>query len=195
MSWDLKMIFSGLAIILTFVAFVPYVRSILQGQTKPHVFSWIIWGTTTLIVFLAQLEAHGGVGAWPIGISGAITILIAVLAFIKRTDISIKPIDWVFFLAALASIPIWFVTSDPLWAVVVLTLVDLLGFGPTIRKAYSSPHQENLPFFLLFLIRNLLVILALESYSVTTVLFPASVALACLALVLMVSYRKTVLSA
>lgn len=70
MSWDLKMIFSGLAIILTFVAFVPYVRSILQGQTKPHVFSWIIWGTTTLIVFLAQLEAHGGVGAWPIGISG-----------------------------------------------------------------------------------------------------------------------------
>jgi len=117
------------------------------------------------------------------------------LAFIKRTDISIKPIDWVFFLAALASIPIWFVTSDPLWAVVVLTLVDLLGFGPTIRKAYSSPHQENLPFFLLFLIRNLLVILALESYSVTTVLFPASVALACLALVLMVSYRKTVLSA
>ncbi len=187
MDISFKLLFSVLAITLTFVAFVPYIRSILAGVTKPHVFSWIIWGITTVIVFFAQLEAKGGMGAWPIGVSGAITTFIAVLAFIKRSDISITRIDWLFFLAALASLPIWYFMSDPLWAVVLLTIVDLLGFGPTIRKAYDFPHDENMTFFSLFMARSAFAILALEYYSVTTVLFPLSVFSACLVLLIMVS--------
>ncbi|MBR9868732.1 MAG: hypothetical protein GYB20_07405 [Oceanospirillales bacterium] len=190
MDLEFKLLFSGLAIMLTFVAFVPYIRSILKGKTRPHVFSWFIWGITTVIVFLAQLEADGGVGAWPIGISGAITVAVAVLAFIKRADISITRIDWTFFATALASLPFWYLTSDPLWTVVVLTVVDLLGFGPTIRKAYAFPHQESQLFFLSFMLRNCFAILALESYSVTTVLFPLSIALACTVLLTMVAYRR-----
>lgn len=191
MDLSFKYLFSALAIVLTFVAFVPYVRGILAGTIKPHVFSWVIWGTTTVIVFFAQLEAKGGIGAWPIGISGAVTTLIAVLAFVKRSDISITRTDWLFFLAALASLPFWYFTADPLWAVVILTTVDLLGFGPTIRKAYYFPHDENILFFLLFMARNLFVLLALESYSITTVLFPLSVSLACLCLLIMISCRRT----
>lgn len=195
MELHLKLVFSGIAIALTFVAFIPYIRSILIGITKPHVFSWIIWGTTTVIVFFAQLEAKGGIGAWPIGVSGVITTFIAALAFIKRSDISITKTDWLFFLSALASLPIWFFTSDPLWAVVVLTIVDLLGFGPTIRKAYDFPHHENIPFFFLFMARNTFALLALEHYSIATVLFPLSVSSACLFLVVMVSYRRKVVCA
>ncbi|WP_231109605.1 hypothetical protein [Vibrio nigripulchritudo] len=158
-------------------------------------FSWIIWGTTTGIVFFAQLEAKGGIGAWPIGVSGAITVLVALLAFIKSSDVSITRTDWVFFLAALTSLPFWYFTSDPLWAVVVLTTVDLLGFGPTIRKAYDFPHDENVPFFLLFMARNTFALLALEHYSVATVLLPLSVSIACLLLLIMVSYRRRVVQA
>ena len=185
-----KLAFSGLAIALTFVAFVPYIFSILSGATKPHVFSWVIWGTTTSIVFFAQIEAKGGIGAWPIGVSGAIAVFIAFLAFIKRSDISITKTDWVFFLSALASLPFWYLTSNPLWAVVVLTTVDLLGFGPTIRKAYDAPHQENVFFFTLFMARNVFALLALEAYSLTTVLFPLSVSIACLILLIFIGYRR-----
>ncbi len=187
---DLKIFFSATAITLTFVAFLPYIHSILSGLTKPHVFSWVIWGATTIIVFFAQLDAKAGIGAWPIGVSGCITIFIACLAFIKRSDIKITKTDWVFFLAALASLPFWYFTSNPLWAVIVLTIVDLLGFGPTIRKAYDFPHDENTPFFLLFMARNIFAILALEHYSIATVLFPSSVASACIFLLIMVSYRR-----
>ena len=90
------------------------------------------------MVFLAQLEDGGGTGAWPIGVSGIITIFIALLAYIKRADISITRTDWLFLVAALSSLPFWYFTSDPLWAVVILTTVDVLGFGPTARKAYFS---------------------------------------------------------
>jgi hypothetical protein len=185
-----KELLRAVAIALTFAAFLPYIRTIVSGTTKPHVFSWIIWGTTTLVVFLAQIEGKGGVGAWPIGVSGIITIFIAFLAYVKRADITITKTDWLFFTTAMSSLPLWYLTSDPLWAVVVLTTVDVLGFGPTVRKAYSSPYSESLLFFALFTARNLLVIMALENYSVTTVLFPAVIAAACILLIALLTYRR-----
>jgi hypothetical protein len=187
-----KEFLSAVAIALTFIAFFPYIRSIMNGAIKPHVFSWIIWGTTTFVVFLAQLEDNGGAGAWPIGVSGSIAIFIALLAYMKRTDISITKTDWLFFVSAMSSLPFWYFTSDPLWAVVVLTTVDVLGFGPTVRKAYIFPHSESLLFFALFTARNIIVMMALENYSTTTVLYPAVIAVACAALMAMVTYRRRV---
>lgn len=186
---------SAVAITLTFLAFYPYLRGIIKGTTIPHIFSWVIWGSTTFVVFLAQLQAGAGIGAWPIGVSGFITILIASAAYLKRADTSITRMDWLFFVAALSSLPIWYATSDPTFAVVILTLVDLLGFGPTVRKAYVTPHSESLATFGLFATRNVTVVLALEHYSVATLLFPAAIAVACILLVLLILTRRQTLAA
>jgi hypothetical protein len=187
-----KEFLSALAIALTFFAFFPYIRSILKDEIKPHVFSWVIWGSTTFIVFLAQLRDGGGAGAWPIGVSGLITIYVAFLAYVKKADITITKTDWLFFLSAMMSLPLWYFTADPLWAVVILTCVDVFGFGPTVRKAYSHPFEEDRIFFSLFMLRNLIVIIALEHYSLTTVLFPAAIAAACLALLILITYRRRI---
>ena len=185
-----KEFFSAIAIALTFIAFYPYIVSIIRNETKPHVFSWVIWGSTTLVVFFAQLQGGAGVGAWPIGVSAMITIFVAVTAYLKRSDITITKIDWLFFVSAMSSLPFWYLTSDPLWAVVVLTVVDILGFGPTVRKSYHSPYSESLMFYAIITARNLIVVVALEYYSVTTALFPAAVAIACAVLMLMIVYRR-----
>lgn len=190
-----KALLSAVAIALTFIAFYPYIQSIRRGQTKPHIFSWVVWSLTTFIVFLAQLQDHGGAGAWPIGVSGIITMYVALIAFVKRTDIAITKVDWMFLLMALASLPFWYFTADPLWAVILLTAVDVIGFGPTLRKAYFFPFEEHLTFFALFMGRNVIAIMALENYSLTTILFPAAISLACLLLILIVAYRRRVLSA
>jgi hypothetical protein len=190
----IKELLSAAAIVLTFAIFVPYIRSIRHGLTKPHVFSWVIWALGTFVVFLAQLAGAGGLGAWPIGVSGLITAYIAVLAYSKQSDTAITRSDWVFFIVALAAVPCWFLTADPLWAVVILTGVDLAGFGPTFRAAYARPHDERIGFYSLAALRNLLAILALERYSLTTVLFPAAVGVACIAFVAMVAYRRKQLS-
>jgi len=187
-----KEFLSAIAIALTFVAFAPYIRSIVRGSTRPHVFSWIIWGATTFVVFLAQLAAKGGVGAWPIGVSGIITIGIAMLAYARRGDVTVTRLDWLFLGAAMSALPLWYFTSDPLWAVVVLTIVDLLGFGPTVRKAYYAPRSESVLFFSLFAARNVLVIFSLETYSMTTVLFPAVIAAACIAVGAILLFRRQV---
>jgi hypothetical protein len=181
---------SAAAIVLTFAIFVPYIRSIRKGQTKPHVFSWVIWALGTFVVSLAQLAGAGGVGAWPIGVSGVIAAYIALLAYRNQCDTEITRSDWAFLTVALAALPSWFLTSDPLWAVVILTGLDLAGFGPTFRSAYSRPHGERIGFYSLAAVRNLLAVLALEHYSMTTVLFPAAIGAACVAFVAMVWHRR-----
>ena len=189
-----KQLLSVFAIGLTLFAYYPYILSIIQEKTKPHVFSWVIWGTSTCIVFLAQLADEGGAGAWVIGFSGVISIYVAYLSYIKRSDSSITRIDWIFFILAMASLPIWYLTSDPLWAVVILTTVDVLGFAPTFRRSYIRPFEEQLSFYVIMGVRNLVVVMALENYSLTTVLFPATIAVVCMIFSLMVVYRRRIVA-
>lgn len=179
----MRYVFSLLAIALTFAAFIPYILSIRIHATRPHVFSWVIWGASTMVVFIAQLADGGGAGAWPIGISGGLTLYIAVLAWQKRADIAIYPQDKLFLLCALMALPFWWLTANPLWTVVILTTVDFLGFLPTLRKTWQHPEQENRAFYAVIAARNLLAIVALENLSITTVLFPAVTGALCCVLI------------
>ena len=186
--------FSAAALVLTFVAFIPYYRAILRDEIRPHVFSWIIWAAGTVIVFAAQLSDGGGIGAWPIGVSGVLTGGVAGLALMRSADVSIVRMDWVFLILALSALPLWFLTSTALSAVIILTLVDLLGFGPSVRKAYDAPFEENATFFAIGAVRNGFVLLALEHLSWTTALFPAAVGLACLLFIALIAMQRRVSS-
>ena len=190
-----KETFSLIAIAITLAAFIPYIREIFRGTIRPHIFSWVIWGVTTLLIFLAQLEDNGGAGTWPIGVSASITIFIAYLAYVKRADVTTTRADWLFFIVALLSLPLWYWTADPLWAVILLTAIDVAGFGPTVRKAYQFPYSESLLFFGLFMLRNVLVMLALENLTLTTLLFPAVMLILCVLMMAMIAYRRRVLLA
>lgn len=178
-----KEMLGDIATLLTFVAFGPYVIAALRGKVRPHVFSWVIWTLTTVVVFFAQLQADGGEGAWSIGWGGAITAGVAVIAFMKKSDLSVHASDWFFFATALGSLPLWYLTANPMLSVILLTGIDLLGFGPTLRSAWRNPYQEQITFYALYVVRNVFSFAALESYSVTTWLFPVVIGAACLPLI------------
>jgi len=190
----LKALFSAAALILTFAAFLPYYRGILRDEIRPHVFTWFIWAAGTVIVFTAQLSDGGGIGAWPIGVSGLLTGGVAVLALMRAGDTSIVRMDWVFLILAVSALPLWFFTSTALSAVIILTIVDLLGFGPSVRKAYELPEEESATFFIIGAVRNGFVLLALENLSWTTALFPAAVGIACVCFVALIFVRRQMIA-
>jgi hypothetical protein len=169
-----KASFATIAIIISAISFLPYIWSTLKGKVRPHVLSWSIWGLTTTIVFgtAHRRRWRGCLARWACRVDG---FLIAIIAFTKRGELRITPTDWLFFGLALGALPLWYVTDNPLWAVLLVTAVDILGFGPTIRKAYHQPQTESVLFFSLIVLRNVFVLLALEQYSLTTALFPAAI--------------------
>ena len=172
---------------------MPYLRSMALGQTKPHVFSWVIWGINTGVAFVAVLAEGGGAGAWVIGLSSVITLYVAAVAYLKRADVSITRLDWFFFISALLAMPLWWWMNDPLWAVILITSIELLGFAPTFRKCWYEPYSESVAFLAILTLRNALIVAALEQVTFVTLLFPVAMAGACLALIGMMLVRRGVI--
>jgi hypothetical protein len=185
-----ELFFSFLATTLTLYNFIPYLWSLIQNKNVPHYFSWIIWGSTTIVVSFAQFSDGAGVGSFPIAISGGFTLLVALISFVKRKKVIVRYVDWLFLILALSSIPVWYLSQDATIAILILTIVDLLGFGPSIVKAVYSPNEESPVFFGLFAIRNLFTILALENLSFVTLCFPASIGIACICMVILLLLRQ-----
>ncbi len=150
-----------------------YFRDIARGVVKPHVFSWFVWGLMNLVVFFAQLISNAGAGAWVTGFVGVACLSISVAALFKGEK-EITRIDWFCFLAALCAIGLWILTSNPLFAVVIVTVADALGYVPTYRKSCWKPHEETAHGYALAALRSVFAIAALESFTLTNILYPVS---------------------
>jgi len=168
-----KTVISTFAIILTFVGYLPYFRDLLNGKTRPHVFSWLIWGIVTSIIFALQISAGAGVGAY-------VTLAVAALSFaifllsLRNGNRDIKRLDVVFFVLALLSIPLWLIVKQPVLSIILLSTIDMLGFLPTIRKSWNDPYSETLALYVITTFRHALSILGLFEYNIVTMLFPVT---------------------
>ncbi len=179
-----------LAVILGFCSYIPYIITIHKGQTKPHAFSWLIWGILMLIGYAAQVYDGGGAGSWITGISGLISLYIAALAWKVRKHDTVTKSDWITMALTLSAIPLWLVTDSPLWSVILISIIDSAGYYPTFRKAYKLPQEEYTPSYNIGAAKHLISIAALEHYSLITALYPAVLAMMNIVFVLWVYWRR-----
>jgi hypothetical protein len=158
------------SLVLTIIAFAPYFRSIFKGETKPHMFTWFVGGSCHAVNFIGTYIRGAGAGSWSSGFTALICFAIAVLSF-SRGEKNITKSDWVAFIFALAIIPVWYLTKDPLGAVILALLINYLGCYPTARKSYKAPHSENIFTWIVGALRYLISIFAVEQYSIVTVVY------------------------
>lgn len=171
------------------VGYYFYIRGIIQGKVKPHAFSWFVWGLLTAIAFSAQIADGAGAGAWVTGVTALFCFGFAVVGLGASSRTLIAKSDWIFFVASLLTIPIWYFTGNPLWSVIIITIVDAAAFAPTFRKAYFNPHTENGWTYALSGLKFVIALFALESFTWTTALYPVSLVLANFAFVAMLLWR------
>mgnify|MGYP000656241884 CR=1 FL=1 len=169
----MKIFISIVAIVLTFVGYVPYIRDTFIGKTKPHIFSWLVWTITTSIIYALQVSAGAGPGSW-VTLAVIIVLLIVLLLGLKNGNKNIKKIDIVFLVLALVSIPIWLVVKQPVVSIILLSTIEMIGFLPTIRKSWNDPYSETLSLYIITTFRHGLSIFALAEYNIITWLFPAT---------------------
>lgn len=174
---DYKIILGIISIILALVSFLPYLFNLLKNKTKPHVFSWFIWGLLMITGFFAQISRGGGSGAWITFVASILSFAIFFIAFFKYKIDYLQKIDWFCFFGALFGIFLWILTRNPLMAVIIITLTDAIAFIPTFRKAYNKPYEETTFLYLLSAFSWFFGLLALQSFNLTTVLYPASLVL------------------
>lgn len=169
MNWDFWLALAG--VMLALIGFGLYLPGIFRKRTKPHLFSWLIWVVTMSITFTAQLKNGGGNGAWVTG-CGCLICLTVTLLSLRYGDREFTRGDWIFLGSALAAIPLWLVTHNALYSVLLVTFIDVIGFLPSYRKVYQKPFDDDYSIFLLATLEYLLSFLSLAEYNWITAIFP-----------------------
>lgn len=191
---DYKILLGYLSVLLVLVSYSIYFRQILLRQVVPHPFSWMIWGLVELIGFTAIWVKHGGSGSWAFGFTALACFAVAALGFFYSVRPALTKIDWILLSLAILSILLWVLTKDPTLSVVLLAITDGLGMAFTLKKTYLDPNRESAALFGISCFRSLIALLALQSYSVATWLYPSSLAFTNALVVLMILVRRNKLN-
>lgn len=189
-----KEIIGGIAVVLGLGSNLLYICQVFSRQIKPHLFSWFLWGTLGMISFTAQVSEKAGPGAWALGVSSVCCFIIAA-ASLRYGEKNITRSDWACLVFGLTAIPVWVMTSNPLWAVVIAAIIDAVAFWPTLRKSWIMPHEEGVTAFSIYGLQMAFAMMALETVNLTTVLYPATITTLNTVVVIGLIYRRRVLAA
>ena len=192
--FEIKNILSAFAVALTFIGYFPYIKSIVNKQTKPHFYSWLIWTLDGLIIFGLQFTNGAGSGSYVVLSATVLSAIVLTLTLLDKDKKKPTKSDAIFLVLALISLGLWLVAKQPLLSAILIMTVDVFGFIPTIRKTWINPYSENTSFYIINTLRFAFAFCALSEYSIITVLYPAVWFINNGVFVGMLAYRKNILS-
>jgi hypothetical protein len=131
----------------------------------------------TSIAYAAQLYEMNYASSWVTGFTAFMCFVFVCLGTSKQALKYIKKVDIYCFVGALGAILLWTLTANPIYSIILITLIDALGFMPMLRKAYENPETESMWGGVLAAAKFIPALLALEAYTVTSALYPASLVL------------------
>ena len=171
--FDQYVLFALAAVILATIRYATYFYTIYQGKTKPHAFSWLLWGSVTGVGTIAQFELNAGPAAWALGFVSVTCLFISALSFfIGEKDY--KRSDWAALVICLCAIPLWQITNNPMFAILVVILIDGLSYWPTVRKSYHKPDTEPPISYFLAGLRYFLMLFAVPEPTWQNLAYPFS---------------------
>jgi len=147
-----------------------------QPPVKPEPLSWMLFGFFTATGAVIQLAQGGGSGSWCLLVTAGSCFLIAGWSYRKwieewRIDNFRKIVT----VSAGTLFTFSVVTAEnstlALASVLLATLADFISYFPTFRKAWHHPQEESATNFFFNCIKCVPAIMALETYSVSTVIY------------------------
>ena len=173
---EYKLFFGIASSIAAVFIFIPYIQDIFRNKTKPHAYSWLIWSILLTVGVAAAFKEGAGYGAWASTINAALCLSVFFLSLQYGTK-NITRFDTICLLGALLAIALYLLLADPLLAVIVVALIDFVGFLPTMRKGYAEPWTETPSAFAIATLANSLSLFAIQNYTIVTVLYVATLVL------------------
>ncbi len=164
MTLGIKEIISAIAVLLTFIAYIPYYRDILKGKTHPHVYSWALWSLLTILLVALQIKGGAGAATWVTAAAGLLCLGVVFFG-LKEGKKDITTSDTVVAILSLISIGFWLIADQPIISIILVIIADGLAFIPTIRKSWHNPYSETLSLYITNALRFFLALAAIETYT------------------------------
>jgi hypothetical protein len=172
-----KIIFGGIGALLGLAGYIYYYINIFLNEgNKPCVFTWVPLSIIVSFGLYAQFQTGAMWGAAVTGVTALNCIIVAIISlFFKRTQPEWS--DWVCFIGAIIAIIWWRISNGFVMPVIIVSLADAIAFFPTWKRGYRDPFKETMWMWFLNCSKFVFGIAALGTYSITTLLFPLSIAM------------------
>lgn len=191
---DIKLVFAILAgLVIIIGAYLPYFRDMLRGTTKPHAYTWLIWSITQSTAVAGLFYGNGGWGAFALLIGTIFAFIVFLLSFKYGTK-NITKGDTIILIAALLAIIVWWQLNNPLLSVLMVSIIDFLGYLPSFRKTFAEPWTETPISWAVFSITNILTVFALTQYNFLTLAYLITMTGANIILLAICLLRRRVIS-
>lgn len=150
---------------------VPYIRDILLHKTKPQRATWAIWMVLLLLAFFAQLSKGGTWSLITTGVDCLGVVVIFILS-IKYGMGGTRKIDIFALIGAGIGLVLWYLTNEPLFAILITILIDFLAGMLTILKTYQEPETETYIAYMICGTGGLLGTLSVGEVNFSLYIFP-----------------------
>jgi hypothetical protein len=186
---EFKFILGLLATVLAFATYLPIYYGIFFGRVRPHIYTYSVWTITVGIAFLASFLSDGAAGSWSLGATTLLVGGIFFLCFKYGTKDITRSDKFALALAILSIIP-WLITKNPVLSVILVTLIESLSFFPTLRKTWNDPYSEFYLPWIISIFKHSFIIVAVSSYSISTIFYPSFLILMNLILAIEIIARR-----
>jgi hypothetical protein len=167
---NIKQTVSLIAVMLTFTAYIPYYRDILQGKTHPHLYSWSLWGLLGILIIALQIKGGAGAAIY-VTVTACLLCFGVIILGLKHGKRDITRSDTVVAILALIAIGFWLIAKQPVTSILFTVVADILAFIPTVRKSWHKPYSETLSLYLTNTLRFSLALFAVKEYTILSSLW------------------------
>jgi len=181
-----------IVIFLELIGHIFYIKSIVQGHTKPNLVSWFIWMLAPFIGVFLQLKAGAGLSVLPIFMAGFGSLIIIIAAVLTKNAFwKINIFDIYCGLLSTLALIFYVFTHNLSISIIFAILSDALAFIPTYKKAYKFPETEYHSTYSLPILANIIGLLIIKKQSFTIYSFGVYFIISNLIMIIIL-YRKKI---
>lgn len=165
-----------------------YVIAILFGKAKPNRITWLIWFSIG-VFFNISYYAAGARENMLLSLAGQINAGIILGLSIKYGVHKLVKTDVVCLLLAIGAFLIYLISKNAANAVLMILLVNFIGFVPTYVKTWREPRSEPVLPWALGIIAGILILPATDFSRVAIYIQPTYEILTKVLLLSIIAYR------
>lgn len=157
---------------LSVVAFLPYIKDTILGNTKPERASWLIWSVLSTISFFSQLLEGAGLSLWFAGSQVTVTLTIFLLSIRRGHGAYLTAVNKKLYAITALGLLTSFIYDSAIYALLVSITISLLGGARTVVKAFYHPDTETVSSWLVALIASVFGLISVGELNVVLLAYP-----------------------
>jgi hypothetical protein len=170
-------VFLGAAAELFGISF--YVKDTIRGKIRPNRITWLLWSVIPLIAVAAALADGVRWAVLPVFMAGFGPLLVFISSFINSQSYwKLDKFDYICGAFSALAIVLWWITKEPLLAIILSIAGDGFAEAPTLIKIWKYPDTETATLYFFGVFNAFTSFFALKTFSASELAFPIYIIIA-----------------